>query len=289
MNWILSICLSLVLWMKTKLWHVWPTPLLPKRHWSTRRKWPKWRVKKQKRSVCLWLVIRLPWVGLHLWRRQHVYCRLSPPVPYTRLCPVPLRWALRRHLYLGNLALHLCPLDLPGSFVIGVGLLQLASPRLLLLQLLPKLLQQRPQGLQHLSVLPELHGRNSDIFSLYSTLRHTCTSSSSPFLISMFFIWVCPLKHSNRNLLCKCFINQFVLNSFILFPICLLVLCFKHLVLSHLSSHDSSHWRTQVRTHGWCKYKVALTNWSNEITGNLLGTSEQCIKWHTYIHTYWLI
>ena len=77
---------------------------------------------------------------------------------YTRLCPVPLRWALGRHLYLGELALHLCPLDLPGGFVIGVGLLQLASPRLLLPQLLPKLLQQRPQGLQHLSVLPKLRG-----------------------------------------------------------------------------------------------------------------------------------
>lgn len=83
----------------------------------------------------------------------------APLVFYTRLCPVPLRWALRRHLYLGDLALHLCPLDLPGSLLIGVGLLHFASPRLLLLQLLPKLLQQRPQGLQHLSVLPKLHGR----------------------------------------------------------------------------------------------------------------------------------
>ena len=72
-------------------------------------------------------------------------------------CPFK-EWALRRHLYLGNLAPHLCPLDLPGGFVIGVGLLQLPPSRLLLPQLLPKLLQQRPQGLQHPAVLPELHG-----------------------------------------------------------------------------------------------------------------------------------
>lgn len=90
-------------------------------------------------------------------------CLLNAPlVFYTRLCPVPLRWALRRHLYLGDLALHLCPLDLPSGFVIGVGLLQLASSRLLLLQLLPKLLQQRPHGLQHLTVLAKLHRGDSD-------------------------------------------------------------------------------------------------------------------------------
>jgi len=90
-------------------------------------------------------------------------CLLNAPlVSYSRLCPVSLRWALRCHLYLGELALHLCPLDLPGGFVICVGLLQLASPRLLLLQLRMKLLQQRPQGLQHLPVLPKLHNEDSD-------------------------------------------------------------------------------------------------------------------------------
>lgn len=82
-------------------------------------------------------------------------------IPWTRLCPVPLRMMLRRHLYLHNLALHLCPLDLPGSPVIGVGLLQLAPLLLLLLQLLPELLQQRSEGLQHFPVLFELHDRDS--------------------------------------------------------------------------------------------------------------------------------
>lgn len=80
-------------------------------------------------------------------------------IPCTRLCPVPLRRMLRRHLYLRNLALHLCPLDLPGSFVIGVGLLQLAPLLLLFLQLLSKLLQQRSKGLQHFPILFELHKR----------------------------------------------------------------------------------------------------------------------------------
>lgn len=79
-----------------------------------------------------------------------------------RLRPVPLRRAtLRHHLYLCDLALHLCPFHLPGSFVVGVGLLQLASPRLLLLKLLPEVIQQRPQGLQHLPVFPKLHTQNS--------------------------------------------------------------------------------------------------------------------------------
>lgn len=82
-------------------------------------------------------------------------------IPCTRLGPVPLRRMLRCHLYLHNLALHLCPLDLPGSFVIGVGLLQLAPLLLLLLQLLSELLQQRSKGLQHFPVLFKLHKRDS--------------------------------------------------------------------------------------------------------------------------------
>lgn len=81
-------------------------------------------------------------------------------IPCARLCPVPLRRMLRRHLYLRNLALHLGPLDLPGSFVIGVGMLQLAPLLLLLLQLLSKLLQQRSKGLQHLPILFQLHRRD---------------------------------------------------------------------------------------------------------------------------------
>lgn len=80
-------------------------------------------------------------------------------IPSTRLCAVPLRRMLRRHLYLSNLPLHLCPLDLPGSFVIGVGLLQLAPLLLLLLQLLSKLLQQQSKGLEYLLVLFQLHRR----------------------------------------------------------------------------------------------------------------------------------
>ena len=52
-NWILSICLSLVLWMKSQLWPVIHSiASLSKRHWSTRRKWLKWRVKKTK-TMCL--------------------------------------------------------------------------------------------------------------------------------------------------------------------------------------------------------------------------------------------
>lgn len=82
-------------------------------------------------------------------------------VPCTSLAPVPLRRTLRRHLYLHNLALHLCPLDLPGSFVIGVGLLQLAPLLLLLLQLLSELLQQHSKGLQHFPVLFKLHKSDS--------------------------------------------------------------------------------------------------------------------------------
>lgn len=82
-------------------------------------------------------------------------------IPCTRLCPVPLRGMLRCHLYLHNLALHLCPLDLPGSFFIGVGLLQLAPLLLLLLQLLSELLQQHSKGLQHFLVLFKLHKRDS--------------------------------------------------------------------------------------------------------------------------------
>lgn len=88
-------------------------------------------------------------------------CLLSPCCLFKAplACPVPLRWALRHHLYLCELALHLRPLDLPGGLVIGVGLLQLAAPRPLLPQLHLKLLQQRPQGLQHVTVLPKLHQR----------------------------------------------------------------------------------------------------------------------------------
>lgn len=125
----------------------------------------------------------------------------APLIFSTRLCPVPLRWTLRRHLYLVDLALHLCPLDLPGSFLIGVGLLQLASLRVLFLQLLPKLLQQRPQGLQHLPILPKLHGRfrqetneqkETPKMLIWLTQTHTNTvTAASPFLIlmSLVFIW----------------------------------------------------------------------------------------------------
>lgn len=78
---------------------------------------------------------------------KHVYCRLAESTTAydPRLRPVPLRRAtLRHHLYLCDLAFHLCPFHLPGSFVVGVGLLQLASPRLLLLKLLPEVIQQGP-------------------------------------------------------------------------------------------------------------------------------------------------
>lgn len=81
-------------------------------------------------------------------------------LPCTRSGPVPLRRMLRCHLYLHNLALHLRPLDLPGSFVIGVGLLQLAPLLLLLLQLLSKLLQQHSKGLQNFLVLFKLHKKD---------------------------------------------------------------------------------------------------------------------------------
>lgn len=102
-----------------------------------------------------------------------------------RLRPAPSgRVTLRHHLYLRDLALHLCPFHLPGSFVVGVGLLQLASPRLLLLKLHPEVIQQCSQGLQHLPVFPKLHtqnsttGRNSQTLCLASCLLFLCVDIS---------------------------------------------------------------------------------------------------------------
>lgn len=135
-------------------------------HFQNDTAWPRGVVREPKRFVVFDLLALCPEWGFSSVEKATCLlspcCLLNAPlVFYTRLCSVPLRRALRRHLYLGELALHLCPLDLPGSFVIGVGLLQLASPRLLLPQLLSKLLQQRPQGLQHMPVLPELHREDS--------------------------------------------------------------------------------------------------------------------------------
>lgn len=97
----------------------------------------------------------------------------SPPLLLRQIVSCPFKGsALRRHLYLSNLALHLCPLDLPGGLVAGVGLLQLAPARLLLPQLLPELLQQRPQGLQQATALTELH-TTEGIISRGHQQRHT--------------------------------------------------------------------------------------------------------------------
>lgn len=154
---------------------------------------------------------------------QHVYCHLAGRVVGSynpRLCPIPVRRAtLRRHLYLSDLALHLCPFHLPGSLVIGVGLLQLAPPRLLLLKLLPELLQQRPQGLQHLPVLPKLshtgfrQKTNKKKKRLKTLIRHKASSvSPSLILMSLVLMWtgvfLFVFKHSRIKLLFICIENS---------------------------------------------------------------------------------